>query len=109
MDTVDLAGQSLRVLGQEVRVDDATMFADDTQGRGLASLQPGDRVRVAGLYGRGIITATRIDPAPDGQGYLVAGVVTALDAPSHRFLIDGIIVQYDISTPRPSRPAARGR
>lgn len=98
VDSVDLAGQSLRVLGQEVRVDDATMFADDTQGRGLASLQPGDRVRVTGLYGRGIITATRIDPAPDGQGYFVAGVVTALDAPSHRLLINGIIVQYDNST-----------
>ena len=96
IDAVDAAGQTFTLLGQQVRVDGGTVFGDDVQPALLSSLQPGDRVRVTGLYGLdGAITSTRIDRAAGQDGYFVAGVVSGLDPQGRTFRINTLVIQYD--------------
>jgi hypothetical protein len=96
IDSVDAGHQTLTLLGQQVRVDADTVFGDDVQPAQLSSLQPGDRVRVTGLYVQGgAIAARRIDRAAGEEGYFVAGAVSSLDSQGKTFRINEMVVQYD--------------
>jgi hypothetical protein len=97
IDTVDPAADSLgtlTMLGQEIHIDENTVFGGDVQPPQLSSLQPGDIIRLSGLYKDvGVIAATRIDRAVGN--YVVAGVVTQLDAQNQTFRVnDSILVDY---------------
>jgi hypothetical protein len=100
IDTVDPTPQSsaivgsLTILGQVVHISGSTVFGSDVQPPQLSSLQPGDIIRLTGLYKDvGVIEATRIDRAVGN--YVVTGSVTMLDAANKTFLInDSIRVDY---------------
>jgi hypothetical protein len=97
IDTVDPTADSLgtlTMLGQEIQIDENTVFGGDVQPPELSSLQPGDIIRLSGLYKDvGVIAATRIDRAV--SNYVVAGVVTHLDAQNQTFRVnDSILVNY---------------
>ena len=94
IDTVDPTADSLgtlAMLGQEIHIGEKTVFGGDVQ---PSQLQPGDIIRLSGLYKDvGVIAATRIDRAVDN--YVVAGVVTQLDARNQTFRVnDSILVDY---------------
>ena len=71
---------TLSVGGQTVRVDDATQF-EDNSGR-LASVDPGQRVRISGVPDdRGGLRATRIDKlSGTSDDFEVKGIVSDLTA-----------------------------
>jgi Domain of unknown function (DUF5666) len=97
IDTVDPTADSLgtlTMLGQEIHIDENTVFGGDVQPPRLSSLLPGDIIRLSGLYKDvGVIAATRIDRAVGS--YVVAGVVTQLDAQNQTFWVnDSILVDY---------------
>jgi hypothetical protein len=71
---------TLSVGGQIVRIDDSTHFEDDAAR--LASVSPGDRVRVSGVADdRGGLRATRIDKvAGTSDDFEVKGIVSGLTA-----------------------------
>ena len=92
--SVNLSNRTLTIIGQTVRIDVDTVFGDEIRPAQLSSLQPGERIRVTGLYADGAIVATRIDRAANGEGYFVAGVVTDLNAQEQTFRINEIAVQY---------------
>jgi len=71
---------TLSVGGQTVRIDDSTHFEDDTAR--LASVSPGERVRVSGVPDdRGGLRATRIDKvAGTSDDFEVKGIVSGLTA-----------------------------
>ncbi len=60
---VTTTGGELRVLGAPVALSAATVSA---LGAPVASLSPGDRVAVSGLWDGGLLHATRVAAAPDG-------------------------------------------
>jgi hypothetical protein len=97
IDTVDPTADGpgiLTMLGQEIHIDEHTVFGGDVQPPQLSSLQPGDIIRLSGLYKDvGVIAATRIDRAVGN--YVVTGVVTQLDAPNQTFRVNNsILVDY---------------
>lgn len=95
IDEMDLAHGTVTVLGQQIRIYPSTVLGDDVKLSGESSLQPGQGIRVTGLYADGAITATRIDRAANGDGYFVAGVVTHLSPQERTFRINEIAVQFE--------------
>ncbi len=85
---VDTARGQLLVLGQTVWVSGATVF-DARLAGGLAGVKGGQLLEVYGFYdsNRKGYTATRINPAAAGAGYLVSGPVAGLDARSQTFSV----------------------
>lgn len=92
---IDLAGSSLVVLGQAVRVGANTSFDDSISPRSLGGLQIGDRIRVSGLVGAdGTISATRIEPGTAAGEVEVRGTASSVDTTARRFVIGGLTVDY---------------
>ena len=62
VEAVDVAGGTLLIAGQVVRVDGDTSFDDSIVPRNLGGLRVGQRVEVSGLVGAdGVIAATRVE------------------------------------------------
>jgi hypothetical protein len=94
-ESVDVAGNSLVVLGQTVRVGATTTFDDSFADPSLAGIMAGDIVEVSGLRdSNGAIEATRIEPKPAGLEFETTGIVSALDAANTRFNINALVVDY---------------
>jgi hypothetical protein len=93
IDSIDLESRSLVVLGQSVRVLNETVLGDGIE---LSSLRTGDRIRVSGTPEVGSLIASRIDLAP-GEGYFVTGTIRALDAVQRTFVLNDLVVQYDVA------------
>jgi hypothetical protein len=92
---IDLAGSTLVVLGQTVRVGAGTSFDDSISPRSLEGLQVGDRVQVSGLVGAdGVISATRIELSVAAGEVEVQGTVSSVDTTARRFVIGGLTVDY---------------
>ena len=95
LETVNVAGRVVQVLGQSVRVDAGTSF-DPSAPRGLVDLRPGDVVAVYGLpeaSGNGQL-ATRIEPAAAGAKMRLRGTVAALDTSARTFRIGSLLLAY---------------
>lgn len=93
--SIDLAGSRLVVLGQSVRVGAATSFGDSIVPRGLEGLRIGDRVEVSGLAGSGgEIVATRIERKTATGAFEVAGTASAVDTAARRLRIGNLTVDY---------------
>jgi hypothetical protein len=99
--SIDLAGQALVVLGQDVIVDAATSFDDEISPRDLTGLAVDDVVKISGLIdGNGAIRATRIDISDNTDDFEVRGVVENLDPVDSTFSINGLLVDYlDVINP----------
>jgi len=99
IDSIDLAGSTLVVLGQTVVVNGGTSFDDDVPGRTIEGLATGDFIEVSGYVdSAGRIVATRIE-LEDGSGDLeVTGFVSGLDAAAFTFEINDLVVDYSQAT-----------
>ena len=95
---IDVAAGTFKVLGQTVRVDDATVFDDGIQPASLEGLQSGTAVQVSGFANAAReIVASRVDLSV--TGLQVRGVVASLDAAAHTFVINSLTVNYGSVTP----------
>lgn len=93
--SIDVAGNQLVVLGQTVLVGADTSFDDSIQPRSLAGLAVADIVEVSGLVmADGSIAATRIEKKPAGSEFEVHGTVAGLDTANQRFLLNALVVDY---------------
>jgi len=95
VDSVDVPGGSLVVLGQTVRVDGGTAFDDGIANCRFDALQPGQVVEVSGFRDSGgLIRATRIECKAAGGEFEVTGTVAGLDMNQRRFQVGGLAVDY---------------
>lgn len=95
---------SLSVLGQEVLVNETTLFED---GLTLASLAVGNYVEVSGIVkSAGVITATRVERKTSLSSYKLKGVVSNTTA--NTFTIGALTVNYASVTEFPSGVPADG-
>lgn len=90
---IDLAAETLTVLGQLVRVDGATSFDDSIIPRFLDGLTVNDVVEVSGYYlADGSISATRIERKTPGGELELTGTVS--NAGGDTFEINGFVVDF---------------
>jgi len=92
---IDLAGSTMTVLGQIVRVGPDTSFDDAIQPRSLDGLAVGDLIEVSGFVGSdGSIAATRIEPKATALELELTGLVSNLDGAAQTFRINAQTVDY---------------
>jgi hypothetical protein len=92
---VDVDGGTFVVLGQTVRVTDATLFDEGIQPRGIEGLQTGAVVEVSGFpNAAGELVASRVDFDSAGASLQVKGTVHALDTGARTFRINTLTVDY---------------
>lgn len=91
---IDLARGTFTVLGATVSVKPTTVF--DERLNGLAALRTGDLVEVYGAYNAatGAYTATRIEPRSSVSRYRLRGPVSGLDGARRRFVLAGVVIDY---------------
>lgn len=97
--TVDVSGNRVTVLGQQVSVDDTTAYGtgiDPASIDGLALLSDQTILRISGFAGAdGVVLATRIELGEAGAEIEVTGVVMNLNSSSQAFEIGGQEIRYD--------------
>lgn len=90
---IDLAAETLTVLGQLVHVDGATSFDDNISPRSLDGLSVNDVVEVSGFFlADGSISATRIELKTPGGELELTGTVS--NAGANTFEINGFVVDF---------------
>lgn len=107
---VELVGtDTLRVMGQLVKVSAATFWED---GLSLAALAQGDVVEVYGFHDAGTDSyrATRIERKADAvNAYQVEGVIRDLDLPNKRCRIGQQLISYDWGSSGSAATVAEGQ
>jgi len=99
VDSIDLVGNSLVVLGQTVLVSPDTSFDDSFNPASLEGVSVGQIVEVSGqIDANDTIVATRIEPKPAGTQFEVHGTVAGLDSANMRFTIRGLTVDFSSAT-----------
>ncbi len=97
--SIDIPGSSLVVLGQTVRVTADTSFDDSFTPASLDGVSVDQIVEVTGQFdANGDIVATRIEPKPAGSEYEVHGNVAALDDVNFTFTLGSLEVDYSSAT-----------
>lgn len=92
---VNIDAQTFVVLGQTVRVTDATLFDDSFSTTSLSGISASTLVQVSGfLDSTGALIASRIEPANSSAGLQVRGAVQMLDTTAHTFRINTLTVDY---------------
>jgi uncharacterized protein DUF5666 len=87
------------VLGQTVRVTDATSF-DDSFTTALSGIAVGTLVQVSGFPdSAGVLIASRVEPASASSPLQVRGTVQALDTTAQTFRINTLTVDYSAVAP----------
>jgi hypothetical protein len=95
---VDAMRSEAVVLEQRVLIGDATVLDLGAEPPNFASLSVGEVVEVSGFVkSDGAIDATRVASAPAQSQFLVAGIVTNLDASLLRFNVHDLVVDYSAS------------
>lgn len=95
VESVDVAGSRITVLGQAVGIDVDTLFGG--YAAGLADVQAGQLVQVHAFYDgvAGLYTATRIERKSSLAQYALRGRISGLQGPPVRtFSIGGALVNY---------------
>ncbi len=99
VESVNVPGSSLVVLGQTVLVRAETSFDDGFSPASIEGVNVGQIVEVSGQFDAdGNIVATRIEPKPAGTQFEVHGTVAALDAANFLFNLGGLTVDYSSAT-----------
>ena len=99
VDSIDLIGSSLVVMGQNVRVSLDTSFDDSFSPASLDGVSVGQIVEVSGQFdANGDIAATRIEPKPAGTQFEVHGIVAMHDAANQEFTLGSLVVDYSMAT-----------
>ena len=97
---IDVNAQTFLVLGQTVRVTDATLFDDSLVASVLADMPVNTPVEVSGfLDSAGVLIASRIEAANASGGLQVRGIVQALDTTARTFRINTLTVDYSGVSP----------
>lgn len=97
---VDAPNGTFVVLGQTVRVNDATVFDSSLQPPELASLQVGAVVETSGFEtASGELLASRVDVSQSAAALQVKGKVQDLDALAHTFRINALTIDYGAVAP----------
>ena len=92
---VDVAGGTLTVLGQQVKVDADTVFAESIQPSGVAALSVGMGVEISAFRTTsGELLASRVDLQAAGSPLQVRGAVEALNADARTFQINSLTIAY---------------
>jgi hypothetical protein len=108
---VDVAGGSLVVLGQTVRLNTSTVF-DESFAGGLAGVSVGQVIEVHGQFDAASLsyTATRVEPKANAQVYRLRGIVSQLDTSARTFRIAGQTINYaGIAAADLPQPLVNGR
>jgi hypothetical protein len=96
--SIDLQNNRLVLLGQNVQIDNATLFDDQISPNYLNGLKVGDSILVSGLPdSAGVITATRIELAPQ-MTHQIVGFVSNLDAMASTFMLNNLKVNFSAAT-----------
>lgn len=99
VDSVDLVGNSLVVLGQTVLVSPDTSFDDSFSPASLEGVSVGQIVEVSGqIDANDNIVATRIEPKPAGTQFEVHGTVAGIDNVNMLFTLRGLTVDFSAAT-----------
>lgn len=99
VDSIDLVGRSLIVLGQTVLVTPDTSFDDGFSPPSFDGVSVGQIVEVSGqIDANDNIVATRIEPKPAGTQFEVHGTVAGLDNTNMLFTLRGLTVDFSIAT-----------
>jgi hypothetical protein len=95
VESVDVAGQRLTVLGQAVEVSARTVF-DDSLAGGLAGVGIGAVLEVHAQFdaARSVYVATRIEGESSPASYKLRGPVASLDTTAKTFLLGSAVVNY---------------
>lgn len=98
---VNLAGGTITILGQKIRLLPDTLLDPALPLGGILGLVPGIKLRVSGFpNASGEIEATRIDLVIGGPSTVrMSGVVQALDTSAHTFRVNSETVDYSEVTP----------
>ena len=95
---IDLAAETITVLGQLVRIDAGTSFDDGISPKSLEGLAVDDVVEVSGFFlADGTISATRIERKAPGGELELTGTVS--NAGATTFEINGFVVDFSGATP----------
>ena len=95
VDSIDLAGGALLVLGQTVLVSPNTSFDDGFNPASIEGVSVGQIVEVSGqIDANDNIVATRIEPKPVGTQFEVHGTVAGLDNGNMRFTLRNLTVDF---------------
>jgi hypothetical protein len=96
---IDTVKNTLTVLGQQVKIGNATSFSSDVQPADITGLKVADFVEVSGLAAAdGTIDATRIERDASAGTLQVLGKVASVDTVAHTFMINALIVNYSAAT-----------
>jgi hypothetical protein len=99
VDSINLVGSSLVVMGQNVRVSPDTSFDDSFLPASLDGVTVGQIVEVSGQFdANGDIAATRIEPKPAGTQFEVHGIVAMHDAMNQEFTLGSLVIDYSMAT-----------
>lgn len=99
IESIDLTGKSLVVLGQLVLVNGKTSFDDSIQPSGLVGLSVGDVVEVSGLINsNSVIVASRIELKTGTSEFEVHGVISLLNDAAKTFMLNNLEVNYANAT-----------
>ncbi len=99
VDSVNIPGNSLVVMGQNVFATLDTSFDDSFSPASLEGVSVGQIVEVSGQFTDvGDIVATRIEPKPAGTQFEVHGTVTSLDNTNMLFSLRGLVVDFSSAT-----------
>jgi Domain of unknown function (DUF5666) len=98
--SIDAAAQTFVILAHTVRITADTSFDDSLGAANISSLTVGLQVEVSGTpNASGDIVATRIEKRRAGETTLeIIGKVSALNATTHKFNIDKLVVDYTNAT-----------
>ena len=96
LDSIDLVGNRLVVLGQPVGINPATVFDDTSLAGGVRSLAVGDVIEVYALLDAtsSRYTATRVERKAGATVFKLRGVVSRLDATARAFNIGSERISY---------------
>jgi hypothetical protein len=98
LSAVDVVNNRTTVLGQRVKINDATAYGPGIEPAsvdGMALLVADQILRVSGFIGTdGEILATRIELGLAGSKLEVTGIVTNLNTAVRKFEIGGLVVDY---------------
>ena len=98
---VDLAGGTLVILGQKIRLLPDTLLDEALPLGGILGLLPGIKLQVSGFpNAAGELVASRIDLVPGGPATArVKGIVQGLNTTSHTFRVNTQTVDYSEVAP----------
>lgn len=99
VESINVAGNSLVVLGQLVLISPETSFDDGFSPSSLDGISAGQIIEISGQFdANGDIVATRIEPKPAGTQFEAHGTVSGLDSANSLFNLNNLIVDYGNAT-----------